>query len=398
MVMPISPDAEQAALPTPTKPQRIDSLDLLRGLVMIVMALDHTRDYFSNAAFDPTDLGKTNTALFLTRLVTHFCAPTFVLLAGISAFLYGNKRTDRKDLSWFLFSRGVWLILLELTLVHWGWSFDVSGHSFTGQVMWAIGVSMIVLAALVWLPTPAILVFGLTMIAGHNLLDGIQPHRREAQSVLWKILHTGGPIEFAPDHTFFVLYPVVPWIGIMAAGYALGTVYLWTPSRRRQFLLRLGAGLLMAFLLVRGLNVYGDPHRWTVQPSPLFTLFSFVNCQKYPPSLDYILMTLGPACLALAVLEQAKGKFASIAVIYGRVPLFYYLLHVPLIHALAIVFAAIQYGKAAALFTPANPAPGYPLFVVYLVWIAIVASLYLPCRWFAGVKARHRDKPWLSYL
>ncbi|MCW3096730.1 MAG: hypothetical protein JWL77_2348 [Chthonomonadaceae bacterium] len=396
--MPTSPDAERAALPTPTKPRRIDSLDLLRGLVMIVMALDHTRDYFSNADFDPTDLSKTNAALFLTRLVTHFCAPTFVLLAGISAFLYGNKRTNRKDLSWFLFSRGVWLILLEVTLVHWGWSFDVSGHSITGQVIWAIGVSMVVLAGLVWLPTSAILAFGLTMIAGHNLLDGIQPHSREAQSVLWKIVHTGGPIEFAPHHTFFVLYPVVPWIGIMAAGYALGAVYLWPAERRRQFLLRLGAGLLLAFLLVRGLNVYGDPHRWTVQPSPLFTLFSFVNCQKYPPSLDYILMTLGPACLALAVLEQVKGKFASIAVTYGRVPMFYYLLHVPLIHALAIVFAVIQYGKTAALFTPANPPPGYPLFVVYLVWITIVASLYLPCRWFAGVKARHRDKPWLSYL
>jgi len=365
---------------------------------MIVMALDHTRDYFSNVQFDPTDLSKTNAVLFLTRLVTHFCAPTFVLLAGISAFLYGNKRASRKDLSWFLFSRGVWLIVLELTLVHWGWSFDVSGHSLMGQVIWAIGVSMITLAGLAWLPTPAILTFGLMLIAGHNLLDSIQPHTREAQTVLWKILHTGGAIELAPHYTFFVLYPVIPWIGIMAAGFAMGTVYLWPPERRRTFLLRLGVGLLLAFLVVRGINIYGDPHRWAAQPSPLYTLFSFVNNQKYPPSLDYILMTLGPAFLALAVLEQAKGKLASIAVTYGRVPMFYYLLHVPLIHALMILFAVIQYGKGAALFTPANPPPGYPLFVVYLVWIAIVAFLYIPCRWFAGVKARHRDKAWLSYL
>ena len=382
----------------PPRKQRIESLDMLRGLVMIIMALDHTRDFFSNAHFQPTDLSKTNAALFLTRLVTHFCAPTFILLAGIGAFLYGNKRGCRKDLSWYLFSRGVWLILLEFTLVNVGWSFDLSFQGVVGQVIWAIGASMVVLAGLVWLPLPVILAFGLLLIVGHNALDGVQPQSLGIWATAWKILHTGGAIEYLPGHKFFAFYPLVPWMGVMAVGYALGPVYLWTPERRRNILIKLGVGLLLAFVLVRWLNVYGDPHPWKVQSSPLFTLFSFVNCNKYPPSLCYLLMTLGPACLALALLERAQGKLASIAITFGRVPLFYYLLHVPLIHGLAVLFVIVQYGKSASLFSPGDPPPGYPLPIVYLVWLAVVAALYLPCRWFAGVKARNRDKEWLSYL
>lgn len=414
-------------LVVPPRRQRIESLDMLRGLVMIVMALDHTRDFFSDATFDPTDLHRTYPALFLTRFVTHFCAPTFVLLAGVSAFLYGRGR-DRKDLSRFLLTRGLWLIFLEFTALKFGWTFNLGYHvpqMLVAQVMWAIGVSMITLAGLVWLPLPAVVAFGLVMIVGHNALDGISPKSFGAAENLWVILHTGGGFTYAPGYRFFVLYPLIPWIGVMAVGYGLGTVYLWTPERRGSFLFRLGVGLLAGFLLVRSTNLYGDPDRWSPQASPLFTLFSFVNVQKYPPSLCFLLLTLGAACLALAALENIRpgvskadaaegrqipssvweriqGRFAAITLNYGRTPLFYYLLHIIPIHALALLavllhhhghWAEVRVNDDGDLVWPGVALPG-----VYLLWLAVVAALYVPCRWFGAFKARHRDKKWLSYL
>lgn len=394
---------EQSSDPSKTvelpKGERILSLDLLRGFVMILMALDHTRDYFSNANFDPTDLTKTNIALFLTRWITHYCAPTFVFLAGVSAYLYGVRRNCRKDLSWFLFSRGLWLVFLELTYVSFSWSFDLK--SPMAQVIWALGFSMIILAGLVWLPVGFIGAFGIITIIGHNALDAIKPEGMASFKNAWIVLHNRGTVEYLWGQKLLILYPLVPWVGVMAVGYVLGGIYFWTRERRERFLRGLGLGLISAFVVVRGLNVYGDPNHWTAQASPAFTVLSFLNCQKYPPSLDYLLMTLGPSCLALSFLEGARGKFAEICVTLGRVPMFYYLLHIPLIYASSILFVMIQFRSDPShlsTFSPDNPPPGFPLPVVYLVWIAMLMILYFPCRWFAGVKKRHRDVAWLSYF
>jgi uncharacterized membrane protein len=349
---------------------RLDSIDVLRGLVMVVMALDHVRDYFSNAKFDPTDLSRTTAAYFLTRFVTHFCAPVFVFLAGTGAFLAGERGKSRKDLSIFLLTRGLWLVLLELTVMSYGWRFDFDVHVLRALVIWAIGWSMVVLAALVWLPRAAVLVFGLSMIATHNAFDGLRG------GVLWNILHVQGMVEYAPGWRLFVFYPLVPWIGVMAAGFAFGA---WSGNRAR--IRWLGLGCCALFVLLRLRNGYGDPAPWSSQPGALFTLFSFVNCTKYPPSLDYLLMTLGPALVLLSFLPGTARGILKPFVVYGRVPLFYYVLHIPLIHLLA-VFARDE---------------GYGLPVVYGVWLFVVALLYFPCLKWSELKRRNKSA-WLSYL
>jgi len=386
---------------------RLDSVDLLRGAVMIVMALDHTRHYFSkDLAFDPTDLAQTYPALFLTRWITHFCAPVFIFLAGTGAFLSRARGKTTKELSGFLLTRGLWLVVLELTWVRClGWLFNFDYHYSMGIVIWAIGWSMVALAMLVYLPTRWIAAVGLVMIAGHNLLDHVPPEQFGSFAWLWRILHSGGIIEPVAGYRFAAGYPLVPWIGVMAAGYGFGSLMLGEPSVRRRRLVVLGSLLTAFFVLLRLVNVYGDPDPWSPQRSPLFTFFSFLNCHKYPPSLLYLLMTLGPALLMLAFFDGGAPRWLKPVLVFGRVPLFYYLIHIPLIHGLAVLLAYVRLGRADWLFANSTetgapqPPAGYGcnLIVVYLIWLGIVLALYPACKWFAEVKRRHASA-WLSYI
>ena len=401
--MPATAVAGSAAVAPPLAParERLESVDLLRGIVMVVMALDHVRDYFTDVRFDPADLSQTTAALFLTRWVTHFCAPAFVLLAGTAAYLAGRRRT-RGELSRFLLTRGLWLVVLELTVVRWAWmfNFNYTTELLFVQVIWAIGVSMLALAALVWLPVTAIAAIGVGMIAAHNAFDGISPQELGAWGPLWTLLHVQAPIPLGTGQVIFVAYPLVPWIGVMAAGYALGPLLLRPAPERRRLLFRLGAALTAAFVVLRALNVYGDPAPWSEQETAGRTLLSFLNTTKYPPSLLFLLMTLGPCLMVLPWLEHVRGAVASFFVTIGRVPLFYYVLHLYLIHATALAVGTLAGFPPSAFLTVWLNLPdgwGYPLPVVYLVWAGVVLALYPACRWFAGVKARRREA-WLSYL
>jgi len=379
-------------VPGPAPARRIDSVDVLRGIVMVLMALDHARDFFSNARFDPLDLARTTPALYLTRWITHFCAPVFVFLAGTGARLSLSRGRTPADLARFLWTRGLWLVIVEVTLVSFGWSFDPALHFVVLQVIWAIGWSMAFLALLVRLPAGAVGAIGIAIIAGHNLLDRIPPSEFGAGAWIWNILHVPAwdPIAKAGGHAFVVVYPLIPWVGVIAAGYAFGGLYAWDAARRRRFLVRLGAGLSLLFLALRWANVYGDPRPWTPRKTAVLTAMDFLKCEKYPPSLLYLLMTLGPAILLLAFLERPPGAVGSKIVVYGRVPFFYYVLHIPLVHAMAIAALLLAFG-------PLAPSAGFGLPVIYLAWAAVVALLYVPCRWFAALKARRRN-PWLSYL
>lgn len=374
---------------------RIGSIDILRGFVMVLMALDHVRDFFTDARFDPLDLSQTNAPLFLTRWITHFCAPTFVLLAGVSAYLTG-RRCTRAELSKFLWTRGLWLVVLEVTVMSLVWTFNVRyDHGLFLQVIWAIGVSMIVLAGLIHLPLPAIAVCSVAMIFGHNLLDGIEPQSFGAWAPLWSLLHVSAPIPHA-----FVGYPLIPWIAVMSLGYCAGALYDMEPQRRTQWLIYFGVGSLTAFVLLRTTNVYGDPADWSLQSTTIHTLLSFVNVQKYPPSLQYLLLMLGFAFLSLAVLESARGRFSEVLRTFGRVPLFFYVLHIALAHlAAGLIAFAMGYGTAVLTddFLQLPQSWGFGLPVVYLAWALVLATLYPACRWFAAVK-RRRDDWWLSYL
>ncbi|HKE60521.1 MAG TPA: heparan-alpha-glucosaminide N-acetyltransferase domain-containing protein [Pyrinomonadaceae bacterium] len=418
------PSSEAFPLPYTDRDQRspstsrIDSIDLLRGIVMVVMMLDHTRDFVHNAAFqfDPLDVTRTNVALFFTRWITHYCAPTFVFLAGTGAFLYGRRKT-KGELSRFLITRGLWLIVLEFTLVRLGAFFNVS-PALLGmlQVIWAIGVSMILLAGLVHLPLKLTLWFGLLMIALHNLLDpirvaGFQGPNSPAPGIgakLFIILHQQGafPIAGFPSPFLLVLYPLIPWVGVMAVGYAFGTLYQLDAFRRRRLLLWIGSGAIALFILLRAVDLYGEPLKWTHQPNPFFTFLSFLNTTKYPPSLLFLLMTLGPSILALYLFESmgTGGAVRNFFVTFGRVPLFFYLLQWPTAHAISLLLH-YAFGKPTKWlfqtpiewFTAPPQGTGFNLLVVYLAWIAGVLLLYPLCKWFAGVKQRRRDW-WLSYL
>jgi uncharacterized membrane protein len=406
--------------PEPAAParQRIDSIDLLRGIVMVVMLLDHTRDFVHKTGFflDPTDLRQTTTLLFLTRWITHYCAPVFVFLAGTGVYLQFARGKSKKELSKFLITRGLWLIVLELTVVRIGatFSFDPGFLAFL-QVIWVIGVSMIILAALIHLPLKAVASFGLIMIALHNLLDRFQaaPWRGPGTPIpsaggkLWMLLHQQGgyPIDGWPSPFVFVVYPLIPWIGVMAVGYAFGALYKMDAERRRKFLLYIGGSAIMLFVLIRAIDKYGDPFHWQTQKNVVFTILSFVNTTKYPPSLLFLLMTLGPAIVSLVAFEgMNRGMIGRFFITFGRVPLFFYLLQWVTAHGIAVLLHVV-FGKPVAwlfmsppqIFQNPPQGQGFDLWVVYVSWIAGVALLYPLCKWFAGVKARRRDW-WLSYL
>jgi uncharacterized membrane protein len=380
--------------------RRLVAIDLLRGLVMILMALDHTRDFFGASGMDPRDVH--DPALFLTRWVTHFCAPVFIFLAGISAWLYGACDRTKGEVSRFLLTRGFWLIVLEFTVVRLGWTFSLEPSFFVTQVIWAIGVSMVALAALVHLPRWAIAAVAVAMIAGHNALDGIDAASFGAAAWVWHLLHDPALLDLGQGVRLFALYPLIPWIGVMAAGYCLGPVFATADfAARRRRLLGLGIALTAGFVLLRGSSFYGDPAPWALDETWSATLLSFLNCEKYPPSLLYLMMTLGSALILLAAFERAQGPLARCITVFGSVPLFYYVLHLFLIHGLAIAFAQLATGQSDWLlgaFPPEKPA-GYGLGLpgVYLMALAIVAMLYPLCRWFAALKRSGRGW-WWSYL
>jgi uncharacterized membrane protein len=409
-------------LPNPVDParKRVDSIDLLRGIVMVIMMLDHTRDFVHNAVyqFDPTDPTRTNVALFFTRWITHFCAPVFVFLAGTGSYLQFARGKSKGELSRFLVTRGLWLIFLELTVVRLAVTFSFD-YQFLGflQVIWVIGVSMIVLAALIHLPLKLVAAFGLAMIALHNLLDEfrIVSWRGPGTPVpslagkLWILLHQafdGFPILDFPSPVIFIIYPLIPWVGVMAVGYVFGSLYQLDAQRRRRLLLIIGGVATAFFVIIRTINKYGDPSPWSQQKNIVYTVLSFLNTSKYPPSLVFLLMTLGPAILALALFEAKQhrgGRIREFFVTFGRVPLFFYVLQWFTAHIISILLH-FAFGKPVSwlfqspmTFSPPPPEVGFKLGIVYLAWIIGVLLLYPLCKWFAGVKAR-RKAWWLSYL
>jgi uncharacterized membrane protein len=368
---------------------------------MILMALDHTRDFFGSPAQNPTNLATASAGLFLTRWVTHFCAPVFFLLTGTGAYLSLRRRSP-SELSRFLLTRGLWLIFLELVVVRClAYQFNADYRVTMLVVLWALGWAMILLAALVHLPRRVAAVIGLLLIAGHNLFDAV----RSANPV-WAILHSPGFVVNTPEHVVFVAYPLIPWVGVTAVGYALGQVYSWDAARRRAFLIRLGVGSSLAFLVIRAVNLYGEPGRWTPQKSALFTVLSFLNTTKYPPSLLFLLMTLGPALILLSAVDGRTPRLLRPALVIGKVPLFYFVLHFALIHLLAVGSCFLRYGSAHWMFESpdlvhypytAPPGWGYSLPVVYFVWAVVVVAMYPLCRWFGELKQRRTDA-WLSYV
>jgi uncharacterized membrane protein len=380
---------------------RVESVDIVRGVIMIIMALDHTRDFFGIPGQNPTDLANASVALFLTRWITHFCAPVFFLLTGTGAFL-SLRRKSPSELSRFLFTRGLWLIFLEVAVVRcFAYQFNFDYRVTMLLVIWALGWSMITLSVLVRLPASVVTGFGAVLIAGHNLLDSVK-----WANPLWSILHSPGFVLNNPDHVVFVGYPLIPWIGVTAVGYGLGQVYSWDAARRRAFLLRLGLGLSVAFLVIRGINIYGDPSRWMPQKNAVFTVLSLLNTTKYPPSLLFLLMTLGPAMIFLSSVDRGTPRILRPALVIGKVPFFYYLLHFALIHLLAVITCYLRYGSAHWMFEspdlahyPFSPPPGwgYSLPFVYVIWAFVVVAMYPLCRWFAALKQRRSDA-WLSYL
>lgn len=407
------------------KSDRLTSVDLLRGVVIAIMALDHVRDFFSNSffIFDPTDMDKTTSAYFLTRWITHYCAPTFIFLAGTGAFLFGSRGKTKLDLFTFLFTRGLWLAFLELTVIQFGWGFNWNPLHHGAGVFWAIGWSMVVLSFLIFLPTWLITLFGLGMIACHNLLDGMTAEQinlgllfgpdmaqYHVPKVFWMILHSPGETTVIPGYelTLGTAYCIIPWAGVMAAGYGFGTLLLLEKERRRLALALLGTVVIFCFILIRSQNSYGDARHWSVYSRREFTLWSFLNCTKYPPSLCYVLMTLGPGILFLSIFDGAKGPLARALITFGRVPLFFYLCHIFLIHGGAVLLDYARFGWSPQVHSgPWGVSPydldipdnyGVSLPKVYVLWIACLAILYPLCHWFAGVKQRHRDWRWLSYL
>jgi uncharacterized membrane protein len=401
--------------------RRVDSIDFVRGLVMVIMLLDHMREYVHADAlhYSPTDLTKTNVLLFFTRWITHLCAPTFVFLAGTSVYLQKMRGKTLPELSKFLLTRGLWLIFLEFTVIRFSLFFNFD-YSFFGlaEVIWVFGVSMIVLAGLIYLPVRVVAVLGLAMIVLHNLLDSFQvPPATSMASMpppdfwqkLWLFLHQPGFVPLTGSVKMFVAYPLIPWIGVMAAGYALGAVYTWESERRRKFLFRAGIALTVLFVVVRATNLYGDPQIWKAQENPVFTVLSFLNTTKYPVSLLFLLMTLGPVMLILAWAEKInneseKGILNRIFITFGRVPLFYFILQMFVAHGFGVLLGLLTGKSIGYLFlnfpastTDAPPESGFALWTVYAAWLLGLLLLYPLCVWYGKIKQNRRGFPF-SYL
>jgi uncharacterized membrane protein len=403
----VSPDdAPPVMAPLKSAARRYDAVDVLRGAVMVLMVLDHTRDYFGDASFNPTDLSRATPAMFLTRWVTHFCAPGFAFLAGMGAYLAGSRGRSRGDLAAFLATRGLWLIFLELTVVRLGLFFDPISAPVILTVLWSIGASFVVLAGLVCLPSRVVGALGVLLIATHGLAGGFLPGSGSSavSQAAGALLLRPGLLPMPAGVTVLVGYPLLPWLGVVAAGYGFGEVIRLKPEQRQRVMAMTGVAMTAAFVVLRAWGVYGEPNPWTAQETPLLTALSFINCTKQPPSLLFVLMTLGPMITAMAVVDRVgvRGPVGRALVTLGRVPLFYFLLQWYVIHPLAVLAGLVRGMPVAWLFSPAAlgpPPEGWPLSLpgIYAAWAVVLVVLYLPCRWFAGVKARHPGG-WLSYL
>jgi uncharacterized membrane protein len=386
---------------------RIDSIDLLRGLVMIIMALDHTRDFFHAQAFtdDPLNLNTTTPWLFFTRWITHFCAPVFVFLAGSSAY-FQSLRKSKKELSLFLIKRGLWLILIEIVVMSFAFSFDVHYSLIFFQTIWSIGISMVFLGLAIWMPYTAILTIGLVIVFGHNLLDFAEKNHQGPYPFLWEITHRQAFYHLWDNHNLMVLYPFLPWTGLMLMGYCFGKLFhSLQAGQRTRVLTILSGALVLLFVLLRAANVYGDPDPWSVQKNTLYSFFSFINVHKYPPSLLFMCATIGPALLFLAWVGHAGSRLARAITVYGRVPFFYYILHFYILHTICVVLFLIRghsfseglKGAPGSPFKFIIPGEGYNLWVVYLIWLLVVIGLYPLCKWFSDYKKAHKQW-WLSYF
>ncbi len=383
-------------------PRRIPEIDVLRGIVMIIMALDHVRTFFGSTGFDPLDLDNTDSALFMTRWITHFCAPVFVFLAGTSAYLYQNHMNhSKKQLSRFLFTRGLWIIFIEIFI----WNLIIQGLPYTFlflQVLWAIGWSMCVLSVMIYLSPKYILILALTIVFGHNLLDGIKAENLGEFEWIWAFLHQKHWIDIGGLSVSF-WYPVLPWIGVIAMGYVFGAVVLLPEKKQRKWLIWIGIIVSGLFVFIRLLNTYGDPHLWVVYPGGVLnTVFSFLNTEKYPPSMLFILMTLGPSVLLLPFLKQLPEKVTNWLMVFGKVPMFYYLLHFIVIQFAFIFWAKLNFNNSANWFL--GEPSGFPseykpsLTMVYFIWLSLIIVLYPICRWYMRYKKRNKHYWWLSYL
>jgi uncharacterized membrane protein len=395
-------------LAEPSQKNRIQSIDILRGLIMLIMALDHVRDFFHNggALGDPTNMATTTPFLFFTRWITHFCAPTFVFLSGTSAYLAGMRRT-KSELSTFLIKRGLWLIFVEVAILSLAFSLNPLYNTIILQVMWAIGFSMLLLGLVVRAPLQVIAILGGLIFFSHDILDYLHLPKTGAGFILDNMFLTARGTVFPLGNNYFIfdLYAVIPWTGVMLLGYVFGSLYKpsFDQQKRKKILLYTGLSLLVLFFILRIVNRYGDPAPWAVQRNGVYTLLSFFNVSKYPPSLLYSCLTLGVALVFLSLTEHVKNKLTAIFVVYGSVPFFYYVLHFYTIRALSIImFFALGY-HSSQIISPNSPflfrpeTFGFNLWGVYLVWFFVIAVLYLPCRWFSKYKKTHH-KWWLSYL
>lgn len=398
------------ALTTAAGPQlreRIQAIDILRGVVIVLMVLDHVRTFLhaSEYAYDPLDPAQTTALVYVTRWITHLCAPTFVFLSGVSIWIQLARGKSRGELSSFLLSRGGWLILVEITVVSFALAFQIPYLLFL-QVIWAIGWSMVAMAALVWLPRWVVLAIGIAIIAGHDTLDATKPAQWGAYAELWMVLHSGGAIVRNGAPFALVIYPLIPWLGVMALGFGLGQVFLTAPLQRDRALLTLGAVMVLTFFILRSSHAYGDPHVWSVQGDFRSTAMSFFNVQKYPPSLLYVCITLGPVFLLTPLVERWRGATAQFFRTLGAVPMFAYVVHLYLVHTSAILLhlawhqdSSVQFNFIKKIFlTPQVAAgTGLPLLLVYVTWLSVLAVLYPLCRWYAQFKKQRTDW-WLSYI
>ena len=397
--------------PFTSSQKRIESIDILRGIVMVIMALDHVRDFFHIHANtdDPLNIATTTPGLFFTRWVTHFCAPIFVFLSGTSIYLQSLRKT-KKELSAFLFKRGLWLIVAEVLIITLVISFNPFYNFVLLQVIWAIGISMIILSGLIHLPFKLIVFLGLLIVLGHNLLDIPESAPGFKAGFWWDLLHHGffAVYPFAPNHVVAIMYPFIPWLGLMMLGYCTGIFFTqkYTAGQRRKILAGIGITAMFLFTVVRFINVYGDPFAWQTQESTLLTFLSFIKVHKYPPSLLYMCITIGPALLFLAFAENVHNRFTNIMRIYGRTAFFYYIIHWFVMHTLCMIcFFTRGHSMQDAISAMQNlpfmfliPGEGFSLPVVYLIWIAVVAFMYPLCKWYDSYKTNHKEKWWLSYL
>jgi uncharacterized membrane protein len=393
---------------TTIKKNRIESIDLLRGIIMVIMALDHSRDYFHSAALieDPLNLATTTPFLYFSRWITHFCAPIFLFLSGVSAWLQSGRKTT-KELSQFLITRGLWLILVDLFIITLGTTGDIYFSYFIIQTLWAIGISMAILGLMIWLPFYVILVTGLLIVLGHNTLDFAEVKHQGSFPFWWQLLHRQGDVPLWSGRHLFIFYPFLSWAGLMMLGYCFGKVFAtYEANKRSKILIVTGLGLLVFFAALRFTNIYGDPVQWAVQKNSLYTFLSFMNVQKYPPSLLYMCATIGPSLIFLGLVNKTGSRLSKIFIVFGRVPMFYYIIHFYILSTINIVLFlsrghTVAEGLKGAPGMPwkfVAPGEGYSLAIAYAIWITVVITLYPLCKWYDRYKSSHPEKKWLSYL